>query len=78
MTDREHLANRAVDEHKANMDAVIARDSKNAVALISHHIQQTSDDVKSLLQKSGRMDKSAPEAVADEKPRRRGRPRKSA
>lgn len=77
MTDRDNVVNRAVDEHKAIMDAAVARDGKRAVSLITHHIQQTSDDVKALLQETGLMDRFAPKPVADEKPRRRGRPRKT-
>ena len=78
MIDREHMVNRAVDEHQAIMNAVIERDNKQAMALITHHIQQTSDDVNALLETSGRLDEFSPEPVVDEKPRRRGRPRKTA
>ncbi|ASK87116.1 FCD domain-containing protein [Sphingorhabdus sp. SMR4y] len=78
MTDREHMVNRAVDEHQAIKNAAVARDTKQAMALVTHHIQQTSDDVKVLLQTSGKLDEFLPGPVAEEKPRRRGRPRNTA
>lgn len=78
MNDREHMVNRAVDEHQAIINAAVERDHEVATALITHHIQKTAHDVRVLLETSGRLEEFSSEPIADEKPRRRGRPRKTA
>ncbi|MEO9462373.1 MAG: FCD domain-containing protein [Marinomonas sp.] len=74
---RDQMQYRLTDEHRAIMQAVVDRDEKVAVALISNHIQQTTDDVKALLEQSGAIPEVHTNTDAASKPRPRGRPRKA-
>lgn len=78
MSDRDKLVHRAVDEHKAIMQATIDRNEKKATALIGKHIRETAEDVKVLLSQSDAISKLNADADQKQVPRRRGRPRKIA
>ncbi|MEO9617169.1 MAG: FCD domain-containing protein [Parasphingorhabdus sp.] len=77
MSHRDQIRYRLTDEHRVIMQAVVDRDEQAAIALISDHIQQTTDDVKKLLKQSGAIPEFSVGAGEKSKPRPRGRPRKA-
>ncbi|WP_164089176.1 FCD domain-containing protein [Sphingorhabdus sp. YGSMI21] len=78
MSNREKMIHRAMDEHKALMNATLSRDAEQATALIAKHIQDTSEDVRIILSQSAAVGNLNADVVEERGPRRRGRPRKSA